>query len=80
MRLWTFQGRAVLEALREHGRLEVDLRHKGLEQAPRAYRWLALEMRARIPGHQGGLPWWLHVGPVLTVGGGPTCNHHGSPP
>jgi hypothetical protein len=61
VKLWTVQGRLVLEALQRQGRVYVDLRYAGSPDPPRAYRWLADQLIGRIQGYEGRLPWWLHT-------------------
>lgn len=55
--LWTIQPASVLEPLRESGVLRVD--RMKLVGVPHAYRWLARQLRRRVPGYRGGLPWWF---------------------
>jgi hypothetical protein len=61
MRLWTVQPVAVWEQLRADGHAVVDPARVNPEGwvHPR-YAWLARELRARIAGRRGRLPWWAY--------------------
>lgn len=61
MRLWTVQPVAVWETLRSAGRIEVDrYRVHPDGWVYEQYRWIARQLRGRIPGSRGRLPWWAY--------------------
>lgn len=63
-RAWTIQPLRVWKELERRGELRVDrrfyLREDGRAFVPRAYAWLAAELRRRVRGSRGRLPWWAY--------------------
>ena len=55
---WTIQPADVLRQIETDGHGRVD-RRKLCFVSP-AYRWLKAQLRRRLPGYRGGLPWWLY--------------------
>ncbi len=62
LRLWTVQRREAWELLRETGHLHADERYVPREFLS-AYRWMADQMRRRLPGCSGRLPVWAWYRP-----------------
>lgn len=61
MRVWTVQPLLVWKRLQEAGTLRVDPTCFPYDAyIPWQYEWIAARMQERIPGHQGGLPWWAY--------------------
>lgn len=57
MRIWTIQTADVYEKLRAHRVLLVDARYGWRDFKP-AYRWMADQMRHRLPPSPARIPWW----------------------
>src|SRR5436190_21891526 len=55
MRLWTVQPVIVWERLQSSGRIEVA--HDWVHPQ---YAWIARQLKSRIPGSRGRLPWWAY--------------------
>jgi hypothetical protein len=60
--VWTVQPLAVWEQLQRQGTLYVEERQlgDGNGYVPDAYRWLVKQLKRRVPGYRGHLPWWAH--------------------
>ena len=59
--IWTIQPQAVCSALEKDRELFVDQRcprYRGY--VPAAYRWLQKQLRPRLQGYTGKLPWWAY--------------------
>src|SRR5262245_44478711 len=64
MRLWTVQPLAVWERLEANCRGIADpFRANPDGWAHPRYSWLAWQLRARITGSRGHLPWWAYCAP-----------------
>jgi hypothetical protein len=61
MRLWTVQPVAVWELLQAEGRVFVDPAWMNPEGwIHPQYSWLAWQLRSRLAGSRGCLPWWAY--------------------
>lgn len=60
MRYWTVQPASVWETIQFQGHCLVDRSHSG--PPPNCYLWLVEQLKQRLPGYQGHLPWWLYCG------------------
>lgn len=58
MRFWTVQPSEVWETLQRDGVCLVE--PKRLLCVPEAYTWLVGQLKRRLPGYEGRLPWWLY--------------------
>lgn len=61
MRLWTVQPEIVWEQIQRNGTLSVDeslIAENGY--IPWQYRWLAEQLKKRLPDYCGDLPWWAY--------------------
>lgn len=60
-KLWTIQPREVWEQVQKNGSATVDPEHPKYEgEVPPAYRWLAEQMKLRLPEFDSELPWWAY--------------------
>jgi hypothetical protein len=57
--LWTIQPAEVLERIAASGIVRVERRWRRGD-VPEAYWWLRKQLRRRLPGYRGGLPWWFY--------------------
>jgi len=63
MRLWTIQPRAVWQQIEADGFADVDpLTDPGwyADSTPPEYLWLVRQLKSRIAGYCGRLPWWCY--------------------
>jgi hypothetical protein len=60
--LWTVQPVETWEALQKASVLRVEP-ERVLKDVRWAYDWLRGELSRRIPGYEGGYPWWAHYRP-----------------
>ena len=60
MRVWTVHPLVVWERLKDAGTLSVDPAFHRNGYLPWQYQWLAGQMRERVPGYRGGLPWFAY--------------------
>lgn len=61
MKIWTIQPVAVWNDLKKAREVFVDEhcpRYRGY--IPAAYQWLQKQLRLRIRGYKGSLPWWVY--------------------
>ena len=61
MRIWTVQPLVVWERLKEGGTLCVDsVCYPDDGYVPWQYQWMACQLKERMPGGRGELPWWAY--------------------
>ena len=62
MRIWTIQPLLVWERLQQYSVLHVDSAYYsyGEGYVPWQYLWLAEQLKNRLPGYGGNLPWWAY--------------------
>ncbi len=59
MRVWTIQPYSVWEQVRDRGYADVDrARSCTPDYVPERYLWLVEQLKRRVPGYTGRLPWW----------------------
>lgn len=63
VRLWTLADAALWEALVARGELHVDPALISFPEYLPQYDWLRGQLRRRLPGFQGGYPWWAWAAP-----------------
>lgn len=61
LRVWTIQPEGVWEKLQQVGVLHVDPEQLPYScYVPPSYTWLTRQLRRRVSGWEGGLPWWVY--------------------
>jgi hypothetical protein len=60
VRVWTVQPLAVWEQVEQLGVAAVDPNRMSDGYVPLEYRWLVTQLRQRLPGYAGDLPWWAY--------------------
>lgn len=60
MRVWTVQPLIVWDRLQEARLLQADPVSYYDGYTPWQYQWIVSQLRKRVPGYDGGFPWWAY--------------------